>query len=162
LRRLEKLFDDKVLQVANLILADVTNDPLQSAVEQRSNNELVSDITRQRMAKALDGFSLTGTADPPHDFRMKHWPEIWGDPTKVYAIAINNYIITEEILKLLGFFDCSQVKMSIRLPALIERLDLEGALVSTDAIDLGVERRLVVLDGEQVVGAGAERAREEM
>jgi hypothetical protein len=42
---------------------------------------------------------------------MKHWPEIWRDPTKVYTIAINRYIMTEEILKLLGFLDCSQVKM---------------------------------------------------
>ena len=63
------------------------------------------------MAKALDGFSLTGTADPPHDFRMKHWPEIWIDAPKVFAIASNKYIMSEEILKLLGFFDCSQIQM---------------------------------------------------
>jgi hypothetical protein len=58
------------------------------------------------------GFSLTGTADPPHDFRMKHWPEIWGSPTKVYAIAINNDINYRGNIKTsLIFFDCSQVKM---------------------------------------------------
>jgi AbiJ N-terminal domain 3 len=111
LRRLQKLSDQEVLQVANLILADVTDDPLQSAVEQISGKQLVSDITRRRMAKALDGFSLTGTADPPHDFRMKHWPEIWMDAPKVFAIASKKYIISEEILKFLGFFDCSQIKM---------------------------------------------------
>jgi hypothetical protein len=110
LRRLEKLSDQEVLQVANLILADLTDDPLQSAVEQLSDKQLVSDITRRRMAEALDGFSLTGTADPP-EFLMKHWPDIWNQPSKVYAIASNKYIISEETLKLLGFFDCSQVKM---------------------------------------------------
>jgi hypothetical protein len=74
LRRLEKLSDQEVLQVANLILADLTDDPLQSAVEQLSDKQLVSDITRRRIAEALNGFSLTGTAGP-HDFGLKHWPD---------------------------------------------------------------------------------------
>jgi hypothetical protein len=110
LRRLEKLSDEEVLQVANFILADVTDDPLQS-VEQISHKKLFSEITRRRMAKALNGFSLTGATDPPHDFRMKHWPDVWIDAPKVFTIAGNKYIMSEEILKLLGFFDCSQVKM---------------------------------------------------
>jgi hypothetical protein len=97
--------------VANLILAELTDDPLQSAVEQLSGKQLVSDITRRRMAKALDGFSLTGTTDPPYDFLMKHWPDVSISPPKVFAIASNKYVISEEILKLLGFFDCSQIKM---------------------------------------------------
>ena len=44
LRRLEKLSDQEVLQVANLILADLTDDRLQSAVEQLSDKQLVSDV----------------------------------------------------------------------------------------------------------------------
>jgi hypothetical protein len=110
LRRLEKLSDQEVLQVANLILADVTDDPLQSAVEKISGKQLVSDITRRHMAKALNGFSLTGTADPPKFF-MKHWPDIWSQPSKIYTIVGDNFIINEEKLTLLGFFDCSQAKI---------------------------------------------------
>ena len=49
LTRLEKLSDQEVLQVANLILADVTDDPLQAAVEQISGKQFVSDITRRRL-----------------------------------------------------------------------------------------------------------------
>jgi hypothetical protein len=110
LRRLQKLSDQEVLQVANLILADVTDDPLQAAVEQISGKQFVSDITRRRMAKALNGFSLTGTADPP-EFLMKHWPDIWTQPSKIYTIAGNHFIINEKKLTLLGFFDCSQAKI---------------------------------------------------
>lgn len=61
------------------------------------------------MAEALNGFSLTGTADI-HDFGLKHWPDTWNAPN-VYAIASNQLIISEEILKRLGFFNCSQIKM---------------------------------------------------
>jgi hypothetical protein len=109
LRRLAKLSDQEVLRVANLILADLTDDPLQSAVEQLSDKQLVSDITRRRMAEALNGFLLTGTADP-HDFCLKHWPDRWNAPN-VFAIASRQFIISEETLKLLGFFDCSQIRM---------------------------------------------------
>ena len=109
LRRLAKLSDQEVLRVANLILADLTDDPLQSAVEQLSDKQLVSDITRRRMAEALNGLLLTGTADP-HDFCLKHWPDRWNAPN-VFAIASKQFIISEETLKLLGFFDCSQIRM---------------------------------------------------
>jgi hypothetical protein len=109
LRRLEELSDQEVLRVANLILADLTDDPLQSAVEQLSDKQLVSDITRRRMAEALNGFSLKGTADP-HEFGLKHWPDRWNAPN-VFAITSKQFIISEETLKLLGFFDCSQARM---------------------------------------------------
>jgi hypothetical protein len=69
LSRLEKLSDEKVLQVAKLVLADVADDRLQSAVEQISQpNQLVSVITRRRVAEALNGFSLTGKTD-----LVLHW-----------------------------------------------------------------------------------------
>jgi hypothetical protein len=76
LRRLEKLSDEKVLQVAKLVLADVADDPLQAAVEQLiQHKQLVSDVTRQRIAEALNGFSLSGKADLL-EFLRKHWPEL--------------------------------------------------------------------------------------
>jgi hypothetical protein len=76
LRRLEKLSDDKVVQVAKSVLADVAHDPLQSAVEQLDRHkQVVSDVTRQRIAEALNKFSLSGKTDLL-DFLIKHWPDI--------------------------------------------------------------------------------------
>jgi hypothetical protein len=122
LRRLEKLSDEKVLQVARSILADVADDPLQAAVEQLiRHKQLVSDVTRQRMAEALKGFSLSGKADFL-EFLRKHWPDIdrmssnihfeWTVADELYQHAVKNDDYTnEEILKLVGFFNCSQSKV---------------------------------------------------
>ena len=73
-------------------------------------NQLVSVITRRRMAEALNGFSLTGKTDLP-DFLRKHLPDIWSDPPKVLNIGWDGNNISEEKLKLIGFFDCSQAKL---------------------------------------------------
>ena len=122
LRRLEKLSDEKVLQVARSILADFADDPLQAAVEQLiRHKQLVSDVTRQRMAEALKGFSLSGKADFL-EFLRKHWPDIdrmssnihfeWTVADELYQHAVKNDDYTnEEILKLVGFFNCSQSKV---------------------------------------------------
>jgi hypothetical protein len=112
LSRLEKLSDEKVLQVAKSVLADVADDRLQSAVEQISQpNQLVSLITRRRVAEALNGFSLKGKDDDPLDLLRKHCPNIDRNPLKVYEITRDNYIISDKILKLLDVFECSQATM---------------------------------------------------
>jgi AbiJ N-terminal domain 3 len=61
------------------------------------------------MAEALNGFLLTGTADP-HDFCLKHWPDRM-ECSNVFSIASKQFIIGEETLELLAFFDCSQIRM---------------------------------------------------
>jgi hypothetical protein len=122
LRRLEKLSDEKVVQVAKSVLADFANDPLQSAVEQLDRHkQVVSDITRQRIAEALNKFSLSGK-DDLLDFLIKHWPDIYRASSKIkfdwtlydelYQHAVkNDDYSNEEILKLVGFFNCSQTKI---------------------------------------------------
>jgi hypothetical protein len=122
LRRLEKLSDEEVLHVAKSVLADFPDDPLQSAVEQLDRHkQVVSDITRQRIAEALNKFSLSGKTDLL-DFLTKHWPGIyrassninfeWTLHDELYQHAVkNDDYSNEEILKLLGFFNCSQSKI---------------------------------------------------
>jgi len=138
LRRLEKLSDEKVLQVAKSVLADVANDPLQSAVEQLSQHrQVVSDITRQRVAEALNKFSLSGKTDLL-EFLRKHWPDIsrlssnidfeWTVADDLYQHAVkNDDYSNEEILKLVGFFNCSQSKMFSFIEDMVHPLQREEA-----------------------------------
>jgi AbiJ N-terminal domain 3/Abortive infection C-terminus len=133
LKRLEKLSDEKVLQVAQLVLADVSDDPLQAAVEQLiQHKQLVSDVTRQRMAEALNRFSLSGKIDLLEFLRM-HWPDIgrmssnigfeWTVADELYEHAVKNDDYTnEEILKLVGFFNCSQSKVFGFIEAMVHPL----------------------------------------
>jgi hypothetical protein len=122
LRRLEKLSDEKVLHVAKSVLADFADDPLQSAVEQLDRHkQIVSDVTRQRIAEALNKFSLSGKTDLL-EFLSKHWPDIYRtssnvdldwciyDELRQHAVKNHDYS-NEEILKLVGFFNCSQSKI---------------------------------------------------
>jgi hypothetical protein len=62
------------------------------------------------MAEALKGFSLTGKADLG-DFLSKHLPDVWSHPPKVFTIGSAQNILSGEILRLLGFFDCSQADL---------------------------------------------------
>jgi hypothetical protein len=103
-------------------MADFVHDPLQSAVEQLDRHkQVVSDVTRQRIAEALNKFSLSGKTDLL-DFLTKHWPDIhrassninfdWALYDELYQHAVkNDDYSNEEILKLVGFFNCSQSKI---------------------------------------------------
>jgi hypothetical protein len=138
LKRLEKLSDAKVLQVAKSVLADVANDPLQSAVEHlNQQGQLVCDVTRQRIAEALNSFSLSGMADLL-GFLRKHWPEIytaasnidfyWSVHDELHQHAVKNDDYTnEEILKLVGFFNCSQSKVFAFIEDMIHPLQRDEA-----------------------------------
>ena len=81
-------------------------------------DRLVSDITRRRMAEALKGFSLTGMTDLGA-FLSEHLPDVWSHPAKVFTIGSANNILREEILRLLGFFDCSQADLCGFIEALV-------------------------------------------
>src|SRR6266446_4757633 len=96
IRRLEKLSDEKVLQVAHLVLAHFADDPLRSAVEQLSQpNQLVSDITRRRIAEAINSFSLSGNTGLL-EFLSKHWPNIHQTPTGFVDIDLDfSYSLTD-------------------------------------------------------------------
>jgi hypothetical protein len=69
------------------------------------------------MAEALNGFSLTGKADLP-DFLRKHLPDVWSDPPKVFTVGSAKNI-SEEMLRLLGFFDWPQAEMCGFIEALV-------------------------------------------
>ena len=111
-----------MLHVAKSVLADFADDPLQSAVEQLDRNkQVVSDVTRQRIAEALNKFSLSGKTDLL-DFLTKHWPDIYRTSSNIdfdwtlyvefyqHAVKNDNYS-NQEILKLVRFFNCSQSKI---------------------------------------------------
>jgi hypothetical protein len=100
LRRLEKLSDEKVLQVANLVLQDFVDDSLQSAVETLSqSSQLISDITRRRLAEALNTFSLSGKTNLL-EFLSKHWPNVHAMPSGFADTSMDldfGYSVTDDI-----------------------------------------------------------------
>jgi hypothetical protein len=122
IKRLEKLSDEKVLHVAKSVLADIDHDPLRSAVERLGERkQVVSDITRRRLAEALNKFSLSGKT-ALLEFLGKHWPQIHRTPSAIafegtvsdelYQHVVRNDDYTnEDILKAVGFFTCSQFRM---------------------------------------------------
>jgi hypothetical protein len=122
IKRLEKLSDERVLQVAASVLADIDYDPLRSAVEQfGERKQVVSDITRRRLPEALNKFPLSGKT-ALLEFLVKHWPEIRRTPSTIafegtvhdelyqHAVRDDDYT-NEDILKAVGFFTCSQPRM---------------------------------------------------
>src|SRR5438132_1330729 len=57
LKRLQKLSDERVLVVAKAAVADYPDDKLQAAIEQlESDGRLITDISRQKIAEALNPF----------------------------------------------------------------------------------------------------------
>ena len=73
--RLEKLSDQKVFELAKQVVEDYPNDELRAALEKIEQDRLlVSDITRDHIAKALDEFSLSGNLGSAKDLVGKFWP----------------------------------------------------------------------------------------
>jgi hypothetical protein len=122
MRRLEKLSDEKVYAIAREVVKTYPDDDLQAAIERlQENGRLVSDITRQHVAKALDGFSLGGSRDLM-ELLVRHFPDITKKPSyrafedslhdDIYRHAVlnedwdNNYILEQ-----VGFLTCSQARM---------------------------------------------------
>jgi hypothetical protein len=76
MRRLEKLSDEKVYAIAREVVKTYPNDDLQAAIEKlQEDGRLISDITRQHVAKALDGYSLGGSRDLM-ELLLRHFPDI--------------------------------------------------------------------------------------
>ena len=122
MNRLEKLSDDKVLAVAKQVVLDYPDDKLQAAIEQLDKEgHLVTDITRDRLAKALNDFPLAGSEDLV-DFLLKHWPAIASEKSRheifeTKADDIRRHAIRNDdwsnydILRCVGFFNGSQSKV---------------------------------------------------
>ncbi len=122
LRRLKTLSDQRVLQIARLVAADVDDDELRAAVEQLGNGRLLSEITRRHVAEALDGPELGGKRDLL-DLLRKYWPfidhkasyrrvldETFADDIIQHAVRNNDWT-NSYVLEQLGFLTCSQAKL---------------------------------------------------
>jgi AbiJ-like protein/abortive infection Abi-like protein len=120
--RLEKLSDDKVFAIAKEVVRDYPDDRLQAAIEQLDKDgHLVSDITRDRLAKALDEFSLAGSRDLLELLRA-HWPSVDkpypdsfdfrapADDIIQHAVRNDDWS-SSEVLDRAGFFSGSQSKL---------------------------------------------------
>lgn len=116
--RLERLSDEKVFNIAKQVVADFPDDKLRAAVEQlEKDGHLISDLTRQHLAKALNAFPLAGERDLPELLR-KYWPidrlnsvhDIFG----TLADDIDRHMLRNddwsnaEALERAGFLTCSQ------------------------------------------------------
>jgi hypothetical protein len=116
--RLEKLSDENVFNVAKQVVADYPDDKLQIAIEKlEKDGHLVSDITRQHLAVALDPWPLAGKSDLLEMLR-KFWAidNITSsfDVFRTLADDIHQHTIKNddwsnaEILQRVGFSTCSQ------------------------------------------------------
>lgn len=74
MNRLENLSDERVLNIVKHVVADLPNDTLRAAIEQlEKDGRLISDLTRQHLAEALNAWPLAGKGDLLEMLR-KYWP----------------------------------------------------------------------------------------
>lgn len=121
-RRLEKLSDEKVFEVAKRVVRDFPDDRLQAAIEElEEGGRLISDLTRHHLAEALNGRALAGKRDLIELLR-KHFPSIdqahsYRDPFETLVDDIHQHAVRNadwdnaHILERVGFLTCSQAKL---------------------------------------------------
>ena len=121
MRRLEKLSDEKVVDVARSVIRNFPDDKLQRALEElEEGGHLVSDITRHNLAEALNAFSLGGKRSLMEMLR-KFWPSIdhTGSQSPLGGnladdierhVVLNDDWENAELLERVGFFTCSQAR----------------------------------------------------
>ncbi len=122
LSRLEKLSDERVLDIARKVVDDYPDDKLQAAIEQiGQRGHLISDITRRNLAEALDAYSLSGKL-ALLELLEKYWPGLHQKPSTYkfegsladdidrHAVRNNDWS-NAEILENVGFLTCSQAKL---------------------------------------------------
>ncbi len=115
--RLEKLSDQKVLEVAKQVIEDYPYDKLRAAIEQIEQAKLlISDITRTNIVKALNQFSLGGNRSD-RELLAKFWPayetgqvygELFAAFTKGRKPNTPAKQTNSEILAQAGFLNASQ------------------------------------------------------
>ncbi len=117
MKRLEKLSDEEVFHIAKKVVADFPDDKLQAAIELiDKEGHLVSDISRQHLAEALDAWPLSGKNDL-HEMLRKHW-KIDGSSSEIlfgtFADEITQHMLRNDdwsnadLLRKVGFHTCSQ------------------------------------------------------
>jgi hypothetical protein len=120
--RLEKLTDEQVFHIAKSVVQDMPDDKLLAAIERiEKQDRLISDLTRQHLAEALDDFSLGGKRDLLAMLRT-HWAAIdhtpsEHDPFSRLADDIDRHVVQNHdwwnstVLERVGFMTCSQAKL---------------------------------------------------
>lgn len=149
MRRLEKLSDEKVYAIAREVVKTYPNDELQAAIERlQEDGRLVSDITRQHVVKALNGFSLAGSRDLM-ELLVRHFPDITKKQSyrsfeSVHDDIVQHAVLNDdyengEILEQAGFPTCSQARMftfleDVLYPARRDEQDQEAIAVKLNPI----------------------------
>jgi hypothetical protein len=118
MRRLEKLSDARVLEIARQVAGDFPDDALQAAIERlTAGDRLITELTRHHLAEALNPFALGGGRGLVELLR-KHWPSIDdGDAFGSLAMDIEQHAVTfsdwnnAQVLEQVGFFSCSQARL---------------------------------------------------
>lgn len=121
--RLNKLSDEKVFALAKLVVKEYPDDPLQAAIEAlQKDGAIVSDITRQHIAEALNDVSLAGSR-PLLDLIQEHFPEIrriksYRSLDESLADDLHRHMVLNEddwsnihALEQVGFLTCSQARI---------------------------------------------------
>jgi hypothetical protein len=114
--RLEKLPDQEVFKIAKQVLDDYPNDKLFAAVEKIEESKfLISSITRNDLAKALDVFSMEGIGGKRDELLGQVWPHYATAQTMVQLFSsfsrtqgIPQNLSNSEVLKHAGFATVSQ------------------------------------------------------
>ena len=122
MKRLAKLSDENVPGVARNVIKEFPDDDLQAAIEKLDKTcRLVTDLSRQHVAEALNAFHLAGKRDLVELLR-KHWPGIdhtssqhhfgnmLADDISRHAVENDDWE-NAEILEKVGFLTCSQAKL---------------------------------------------------
>lgn len=130
MRRLEKLSDERVFKIAKRVAADYPSDKLLAAVEQLDKGgHLISDITRQHLAEALNAWPLAGKHDLLEMLRS-YWPidQVASSQHVSGSLAsgIDRHVLRNddwsnaEILERAGFSSCSQAMLFRFLEDLVD------------------------------------------
>ncbi|MXY70163.1 MAG: hypothetical protein F4Y47_16660, partial [Acidobacteriia bacterium] len=125
-KRLDNLSAAEMIDIAKRVVNEHPSDELQTAIERLDDSAgLVSSITRHKLAEALDKFTLSGKYSLI-EMLAKHWPSFrqsvhLNDLGKSLGfLGISDFIdssnpdldqANSEILKQVGFFNCSQSRL---------------------------------------------------
>jgi hypothetical protein len=120
--RLEMLPHDKVLEIAKRVVEEYPDDRLLAAIEQnKKSGGLISPVTRKHLMDALGEFALAGEDHSVVEMMRDHWPDIGtaasvGTNWSLEDDIVQHYLrnddwSTTDMLKQLGFMNCSQTKV---------------------------------------------------
>ena len=123
IKRLNKLTDDKVFAIAQAVMKDYPDDKLQAGIEElRKTGRIVSDITRRKLAEALDGVALGGKFGLI-ELLHKHYPDIDRLPSyresfgRTLVDDLQQHCVRNEdwdsafVLEKVGFLTSSQARL---------------------------------------------------